>query len=71
MAGPVCWLPWWGWRARPYRFSTVHMADHIVVIDDGTIAEQGTHEELMARNGTYAGLYRLQASAYTVEPDLP
>ncbi|MFI7702113.1 hypothetical protein [Nonomuraea sp. NPDC049480] len=47
------------------------MADHIVVLDDGTIAEQGTHEELMARNGTYAGLYRLQASAYTVEPDLP
>ncbi|MFD9949618.1 ATP-binding cassette domain-containing protein [Nonomuraea sp. NPDC059023] len=50
-----------------HRFSTVHMADHIVVIADGTIAEAGSHEELMARDGTYAGLFTLQASAYTLD----
>lgn len=47
-----------------HRFSTVRMADLIVVISDGTIAEQGTHEDLLARHGTYADLYQLQASGY-------
>jgi ATP-binding cassette, subfamily B, bacterial len=47
-----------------HRFSTVRMADLIVVISDGTVAELGSHEELMARRGAYAGLYAIQARAY-------
>jgi ATP-binding cassette, subfamily B, bacterial len=47
-----------------HRFSTVRMADRIVVIADRRIAEQGTHEELIALGGIYAELFALQASAY-------
>jgi ATP-binding cassette, subfamily B, bacterial len=47
-----------------HRFSTVRMADLIVVISNGRIAEQGTHLELLAREGIYAELYGLQARAY-------
>ena len=47
-----------------HRFSTVRMADLIVVIAEHGIAEQGTHEELVALGGIYAELYALQASAY-------
>lgn len=47
-----------------HRFSTVRMADLIVVIQDGTIAQQGTHDDLLRAGGLYADLYRLQASAY-------
>lgn len=43
-----------------HRLSTIRSADSIALISEGTIAEQGTHEELMARNGQYAELYRLQ-----------
>ncbi len=47
-----------------HRFSTVRMADLIVVVDAGGIAEIGSHDELMAVGGAYAELYELQARAY-------
>ncbi|MDP4502153.1 ATP-binding cassette domain-containing protein [Nonomuraea turcica] len=52
-----------------HRFSTVRMADHIIVVADGTIAEQGSHEELMAANGPYAQLFSIQAAAYSNGPN--
>ena len=47
-----------------HRFSTVRMADRIVVLRQGAITEQGTHDQLLARNGLYAELFRLQAEGY-------
>lgn len=47
-----------------HRFSTVRMADLIMVVADGQVAELGTHEELMRHGGRYAELFDLQASAY-------
>ena len=47
-----------------HRFSTVRMADEIVVLDGGQIQERGTHEALLARNGRYARLFRMQAAGY-------
>jgi len=47
-----------------HRFSTVRMADLIVVVDDGRIVERGTHGELVALGGIYAELFALQAAAY-------
>jgi len=47
-----------------HRFSTVRMADLIVVLDGARVAEFGTHDELMARGGRYAELYQIQAKAY-------
>ncbi len=47
-----------------HRFSTVRMADVIVVLDGSRVAEVGTHDELMARGGRYAELYEIQAKAY-------
>ncbi|HEY0001130.1 MAG TPA: ABC transporter ATP-binding protein [Actinoplanes sp.] len=47
-----------------HRFSTVHMADHIIVLSGGAIAEQGSHAALLAANGEYAKLYAMQAAAY-------
>jgi ABC-type multidrug transport system fused ATPase/permease subunit len=47
-----------------HRFSTVRMADTIVVIVDGRIVEAGSHQELVARDGRYARLFSLQAAGY-------
>ena len=47
-----------------HRFSTVRMADLIVVLDGSNVVEVGSHEELLARNGQYAELYSIQAAAY-------
>jgi ATP-binding cassette subfamily B protein len=47
-----------------HRFSTVRMADRILVLEHGSIIEDGSHEELLAREGRYAGLFKLQADAY-------
>ncbi|HSM08259.1 MAG TPA: ABC transporter ATP-binding protein, partial [Gemmatimonadota bacterium] len=48
-----------------HRFSTVRMADRILVLEDGTVRERGTHAELVAADGLYAELFRLQARGYT------
>jgi ATP-binding cassette subfamily B protein len=47
-----------------HRFSTVRTADQIVVIHNGVIQERGNHETLMAKDGQYAHLFRLQAKGY-------
>ncbi len=47
-----------------HRFSTVRMADQIIVIQDGRIIEHGSHEQLMAQDGHYAHLFSLQARGY-------
>jgi ATP-binding cassette subfamily B protein len=47
-----------------HRFSTVRMADLIVVLDGARVVEVGSHEELMAKGGQYAELYGIQAAAY-------
>jgi len=47
-----------------HRFSTVRMAERIIVLENGAIAEEGSHERLMARGGRYAEMFELQASSY-------
>jgi ATP-binding cassette, subfamily B, bacterial len=47
-----------------HRFSTVRMADLIVVLDGSRVVEVGSHDDLMAAGGQYASLYRIQAAAY-------
>jgi len=47
-----------------HRFSTVRMADRIIVLHNGTLHEEGTHQQLMARRGRYADMFELQASSY-------
>jgi ATP-binding cassette subfamily B protein len=47
-----------------HRFSTVRMAERIIVLENGSISEEGSHDQLMARGGTYAGMFELQAASY-------
>lgn len=47
-----------------HRFSTVRIADEIVVLDDGQVVESGTHEELMDHEGIYSRLFTIQAAGY-------
>ena len=53
MAGKTCFV-------IAHRLSTIRAADHIIVMRDGTVAEQGTHESLMAKHGFYYQLYQAQ-----------
>jgi len=47
-----------------HRFSTVRMADRILVLDKGQLIEIGSHEKLLQQNGRYAELFQLQAKGY-------
>ncbi len=47
-----------------HRFSTVRMAERIIVLENGNITEEGSHNQLMARSGTYAEMFELQAASY-------
>jgi ATP-binding cassette subfamily B protein len=53
-----------------HRLSTARRADRIVVLDDGGIAEQGTHDELLARGGRYAALWARYKGAVDVTTDI-
>jgi ATP-binding cassette, subfamily B, bacterial len=52
-----------------HRFANVRTADRIYVLDDGRIAEHGTQQSLMERDGIYARLFRLQAEGYRIQPE--
>jgi ATP-binding cassette, subfamily B, bacterial len=54
-----------------HRFSTVRLADHIVVLEEGRVSEAGSHEALLASGGTYSSLFRLQARGYQLEEPVP
>jgi ATP-binding cassette subfamily B protein len=47
-----------------HRFSTVRIADRIIVLASGAVVEEGSHDELLAKGGLYAELFALQAEGY-------
>ena len=50
-----------------HRFSTVRMAETIIVLHEGTVIESGVHEDLLANRGIYATLFNLQARGYQTQ----
>jgi ATP-binding cassette subfamily B protein len=52
-----------------HRFSTVRKADRVLLLNNGQVAEHGTHDELMARDGEYTQLFTMQAFAYLDVPE--
>ncbi|MBO1510663.1 ABC transporter ATP-binding protein [Metabacillus bambusae] len=54
-----------------HRMSTIRKADQIIVLDEGKIVEQGTHESLLKRNGTYKKMYLQQSNEFTLEDSTP
>ncbi len=54
-----------------HRLQTIVRADHIIVVDDGRVVEEGTHEELLRRGGVYAKLYGIQMEALAAKPLAP
>ena len=56
--------------AIAHRLSTIAALDRLVVMDKGRIIEQGSHEELLAENGVYAGLWERQSGGFLGEDDL-
>jgi ATP-binding cassette subfamily B protein len=55
--------------AIAHRLSTLHRADRLVVLDRGVVVEEGSHDDLMAREGAYHRLYEAQARNVDQEPD--
>ena len=53
-----------------HRLSTIRDADKIIVLKDGVVAEEGTHDELLARGGVYAELYKIQFGAPPASPGM-
>jgi len=51
-----------------HRLSTIRDADRIIVLKDGVVAEQGTNDELIAKNGVYAELHRIQYETPDAKP---
>ena len=47
-----------------HRLSTTRLADRIIMLENGRIVEQGSHEELLQQNGKYAQMWKVQAGAY-------
>ena len=47
-----------------HRLSTTRLADRIIMLENGQIVEQGTHDELLGLNGKYAQMWKVQAGAY-------
>ena len=55
-----------------HRLSTIAMLDRLIVVDEGRMVESGTHQELLARNGIYAGLWQRQSGGFLgndLDPD--
>ena len=53
--------------AIAHRLSTIAQMDRLIVLDQGRIAEQGTHDELVALNGIYAQLWQRQTGGFLIE----